>query len=109
MSVTCVIERPGTQHIVSGRAVFMRFVGLLSEVAPTPLCIHKTHRMLNWSLSPDQVLPQDPGLTGSEQDRDQDLMTANQEAIKESDGSVPALVITQAEEVSTETEKPDGK
>lgn len=79
---------------------------LISEVAPTPvrLCIHKT-----FGLSPDQVLPQDQGLTGSEQDQDQDLKTANQEAIKESDGSVPALVITQAEEVSTETEKPDGK
>lgn len=109
--LTCVIYRPGTQHTVSGSTVFFGFVGLISQVAPTPvpLCSHKTQRMLKWSLSPDQVSPQDPGLTGSEQDRDQDLMTANQDAIKESDGSVPALVITQAEEVSTETEKPDGK
>lgn len=50
------------------------------------------------------------GHTGSDQDQDQDpTAAANQEAAEESGGSVPALVITQAEEVSAETEKPDGK
>lgn len=60
-------------------------------------CLYGCSRL----IVPD-VLTQDQ----DQQDQDQDLTPASQETVVASDGSVPALVITQAEEVSRE---PDGK